>query len=297
MSNSPIVVISGCTASGKSEMALNLAKKINGVIINADSRQLYKEISIGTAKPIPDYTEKDIWYIKGIKHYLYSHVSVKEIYNLYRYQKDVFHLLKQLPSGTIPILVGGTGLYIDSVVFNYELKKEEILKKEEKNYEQLSIKEIQELVPTTLLEKLNNSERNNRERLIRIIEKGLPSINKGKILDHIYFFLDLEIDLLEERIKKRVNTMFSEGLLEENIRIRKSGLNRFPPLRTIGYQEFDEYFENKISLEEVKEKIVTHTKQYAKRQRTWFRRNKEVQYFSSYKQLEKETKRYLSSLK
>lgn len=297
MSNSPIVVISGCTASGKSEMALNLAKKINGVIINADSRQLYKEISIGTAKPIPDSIEKGIWYIDGIQHYLYSHVSVKEKYNLYRYQKDLFDLLKRLPSGKIPILVGGTGLYIDSVVFNYELKKEEILNKEEKNYEQLSIKEIQKLISTTLLEKLNNSERNNRERLIRIIEKGLPSINKGKILDHIYFFLDIEKDLLEERIKKRINTMFSDGLLEENIRIRKSGLNRFSPLRTIGYQEFDEYFENKISLQEVKEKIVTHTKQYAKRQRTWFRRNKEVQYFSSYKQLEKETKKYLSSLK
>jgi len=296
MNNSPIVVISGCTASGKSEMALKLAKKINGVIINADSRQVYKEISIGTAKPIPDSIEKDIWYIDGIQHYLYSHVSVKEKYNLYRYQKDVFDILERLPSGKFPIVVGGTGLYIDSVVFNYKLKKEEILNKEKNNYEQLSVNEIQKLVPTTSLEKLNNSEKNNRSRLIRIIEKGLPSMKKGNALNHLYFFLDIEKALLDKRIGERVDSMFRNGLLEENILIRKKGLSEFPPLRTIGYQEFDEYFEKKISLEEVKDKIITHTKQYAKRQRTWFRRNKGIIYINSYDNLEKETKEYLSSL-
>ena len=99
-----------------------------------------------------------------------------------------------------------------------------------------------------------------------------------------------------ERIKKRVDTMFSNGLLEENVLIRKDGENNYPVLHTIGYQEFDEYFEKKISLEEVKDKIITHTKQYAKRQRTWFRRNKGIIYINSYDNLEKETKEYLSSL-
>lgn len=296
MNNSPIVVISGCTASGKSELALKLASEIDGVIINADSRQLYKEMSIGTAKPIPESVEKDIWYIDGIQHYLYSHVSVKEKYNLYRYQKDVFDLLKRLPSRKIPILVGGTGLYIDSVVFNYKLKNEVILNNEKNDYEQLNIKEIQKLVPTPLLNKLNNSEKNNRSRLIRIIEKGMPSINKGNPLSHIYFFLDIEKGLLEKRIIERVDTMFRDGLLEENIRIRETGLNKFLPLQTIGYREFDEYFENKITIEDVKDNIVTHTKQYAKRQRTWFRRNKGTVYINRYDNLEKETKKYLSSL-
>lgn len=296
MNNSPIVVISGCTASGKSELALKLASEIDGVIINADSRQLYKEMSMGTAKPIPESVEKDIWYIDGIQHYLYSHVSVKEKYNLYRYQKDVFDLLKRLPSRKIPILVGGTGLYIDSVVFNYKLKNEVILNNEKNDYEQLSIKEIQKLVPTPLLNKLNNSEKNNRSRLIRIIEKGMPSIKKGNPLSHIYFFLDIEKGLLEKRIIERVDTMFRDGLLEENIRIRETGLNKFLPLQTIGYREFDEYFENKITIEDVKDNIVTHTKQYAKRQRTWFRRNKGTVYINRYDNLEKETKKYLSSL-
>ena len=117
----PIVVIAGPTASGKSSFALKLAKDIGGHIINADSRQVYKELKIGTAQPIPDHIENDIWYIDEIKQYLYGHISAKERYSLFQYQKDVQQVLDK-ESG-IPILVGGTGLYIDCIVHNYNLKK------------------------------------------------------------------------------------------------------------------------------------------------------------------------------
>ncbi len=122
MSSSPIIVISGCTASGKSDVALKLAKRINGVILNADSKQIYKEASIGTAKPNLVLNENNDWEQERIKHYLYSQTSISKKYNLYQYQTDAFKILNQLTPQMTPILTGGTGLYIDSVIFNYKLK-------------------------------------------------------------------------------------------------------------------------------------------------------------------------------
>lgn len=288
MSSSPIIVISGCTASGKSNVALKLAKRINGVILNADSRQIYKEVSIGTAKPNLILNESNQWEKEGIIHYLYSQTSINKKYNLYQYQTDAFKILNQLSPQITPILTGGTGLYIDSVIFNYKLKtKSQPQTEVADNLSDFTAKELQRLVPLEILNKLNESDRQNKNRLIRVIQKGLPSIEKGTSLEHIYFFLDIEKGILEKRIEQRVNQMFKNGLLEENIKIR----NAFPKSTffktTIGYKEFEDYFKKNISLDEVKEDIITHTKQYAKRQRTWFRRNKGVIYVKNLEEIEK----------
>lgn len=288
MSSSPIIVISGCTASGKSDVALKLAKRINGVILNADSRQIYKEVSIGTAKPNLILNESNQWEKEGIIHYLYSQTSINKKYNLYQYQTDAFKILNQLSPQITPILTGGTGLYIDSVIFNYKLKtKSQPQTEVADNLSDFTAKELQRLVPLEILNKLNESDRQNKNRLIRVIQKGLPSIEKGTSLEHIYFFLDIEKGILEKRIEQRVNQMFKNGLLEENIKIR----NAFPKSTffktTIGYKEFEDYFKKNISLDEVKEDIITHTKQYAKRQRTWFRRNKGVIYVKNLEEIEK----------
>lgn len=288
MSSSPIIVISGCTASGKSDVALKLAKRINGVILNADSRQIYKEVSIGTAKPNLILNESNQWEKEGIIHYLYSQTSINKKYNLFKYQTDTFKILNQLPPQITPILTGGTGLYIDSVIFNYKLKTLSQPQTEvADNLSDFTAKELQRLVPSEILNKLNESDRQNKNRLIRVIQKGLPSIEKGTSLEHIYFFLDIEKGILEKRIEQRVNQMFKNGLLEENIKIR----NKFPKSTffktTIGYKEFEDYFKKNISLDEVKEDIITHTKQYAKRQRTWFRRNKGVIYVKNLEEIEK----------
>ena len=284
MNKRPIIVIAGCTASGKSDVALRLAKEINGVIINADSRQVYKEISIGTAKPIPDKIEDGVFIIDGIKHYLYSYISVKDEFNLYKYQKDVFSLLEKLPKDVTPILTGGTGLYIDSVVYNYKLK-ENRENKSNIDLGDLSIKELQELVGSKKLEKLNESDRENPRRLIHIIKHGLPSIKKGKSLKHLYFFLNIDADTIKKNIRLRVEKMFERGLSKENEIIRKEGLNLYPALDTIGYTEFDQYFEGEKKIEEVKEDIITHTNQYAKRQRTWFRRNENIVYVKNLEEI------------
>lgn len=284
MNKRPIIVIAGCTASGKSDVALQLAKEINGVIINADSRQVYKEISIGTAKPVPDKIEDGVFIIDGIKHYLYSYISVKDEFNLYKYQKDVFSLLEKLPKDVTPILTGGTGLYIDSVVYNYKLK-ENRENKSNIDLGDLSIKELQELVGSKKLEKLNESDRENPRRLIHIIKHGLPSIKKGKSLKHLYFFLNIDADTIKKNIRLRVEKMFERGLIKENEIIRKEGLNLYPALDTIGYTEFDQYFEGEKKIEEVKEDIITHTNQYAKRQRTWFRRNENIVYVKNLEEI------------
>jgi tRNA dimethylallyltransferase len=276
----PIIVITGPTASGKSSVALKLAKDINGVIINADSRQVYKEISVGTAKPDPKE-------IQNIPHYLYGHVSVKEDYNIYRYQKDVKKLLNEIDKEKIPILVGGSGLYIDSVIFNYKLKDqpetEKTLRRREK-LNRMSARKLQNLIKQRnpeLLEDLNESDQKNPIRLIRIIEKGRSKV-RGQAFEHIYFVIDVPKETLEKRIIQRTEKMFENGLLEENIEIREKGLDKYSALNTIGYQEFNKYFQKKVTLESIKKEIIKNTKSYAKRQKTWFRKHEHAIWTSDY---------------
>ena len=290
----PTIVIAGPTASGKSDLALRLAKKIDGEIINGDSRQVYKELSIGTAKP--SKKERSI-----VPHHLYDYISVREDYNIYRYQKDFNKLLKSFPKKRIPILVGGSGLYIDSVIFNYELKEEKTSKEEREKRERLnklSLKELQKLVSDIdpkLLKKLNRSDRNNPIRLIRVIEREGEILNKREPKKHKYFVIDLDKKLLNKKIETRVEKMFEIGLLEENEKLREEGLEKYPALNTIGYQEFTSYFEGNCSLEDVKRKIIKNTKEYAKRQRTWFRKHNHAIWTNDYNLILEESLKFIKT--
>jgi tRNA dimethylallyltransferase len=269
----PIIVIAGPTCSGKSKIAIKLAKDINGVIINGDSRQVYEELNIGTAKPSVEEME-------NIEHYLYGHISVREHYNISRYQQDVSKVLDSIPQNKVPIIVGGTGLYIDSVVFNYKLSnmEENNIEKELSN----DVSELEKLIPEDILKTLNESDRQNPVRLQRIIRRGEIENEKGVPLNHLYFVVDIPKEELREKISKRVDTMIEDGLIEENKNLRQKDLNIYPAFRSIGYREFDGYFEGKKDIDEVKNDIVNHTNQYAKRQRTWFRRNKNAIWTNSY---------------
>ena len=288
----PIYVIAGPTASGKSSLAIQLAKEIDGVIINADSRQIYKELNIGTAKPTPGEIINDKeWKIENISHFLYGFVSVDTGYNLYEYQKDVQSVLDSLPEDKTPILVGGTGLYIDAIVYNYILKINSDQKDYRDSLENLSLEELQRQIDPKILEKLNDSDRNNPVRLIRILEKGSQTFEKGSPLNFKYFVLDMDREILRERILERVYLMFKNGLLKEAQDLYDNGKYDYPILnKTIGYQEFIEYFNNAIDLDETKIRIITNTNRYAKRQRTWFRRNSEVIYVKNLDDILKEIK-------
>ena len=141
------------------------------------------------------------------------------------------------------------------------------------------------MIGSKKLEKLNKSDKENPRRLMHIIKHGLPSVKKGKALNHLYFFLDIDVDTIKKNIRLRVEKMFEAGLINENELIHKERLNIYPALDTIGYREFDGYFNGEKSIQEVKEEIITHTNQYAKRQRTWFRRNENVEYVKSLEEI------------
>ena len=181
----PIIVIAGPTASGKSSIAMKLAKEINGVIINADSKQVYKEISIGTARPTK--TE-----MGNISHHLFGHISLKDGYSIFQYQKDVEDVLKNLESNEIPILVGGSGLYIDSVLFKYNLVDNEIDPVKREKLSKMRTTELQHMIPTAVLNSLNESDSKNPVRLIRVIENlcRKPDKKRDRPLSHIYFVID-----------------------------------------------------------------------------------------------------------
>ena len=275
-----IIVIAGATATGKSEISLKLAKKINGYIINADSRQIYKKISIGSAKPKFDKEiSKGVHTLNGITHYLYDFVDPKENFTIFDYQNCVNDVLKNTQG--VPILTGGSGLYIDSVIYNYKLSKNN----KNTDLKDKSIEELQELAKE-YLPYMSESDRKNKHRLTRAIQKGGVNREKGKELNNIYFVIDIEKQILQERIKKRTDNMFKEGLLEENILLLKQGYTyNDKGMKTIGYIEFKEYFENKISLEDVKERIFKNTMGYVKRQRTWFKRNKNAIWINEPKEI------------
>jgi len=265
-----IVVVAGPTASGKSSVGLKLAQKLNGYIINGDSRQLYKKVNIGTAKPKFDKEiSRGVHKLNGIYHYLYDFVDPKENFTLFDYQKEVQSVLDEAEG--IAILVGGTGLYIDSVVFNYHLTENS--NEKDNNLKKKNLKELQELAKEYLTD-MSPSDRRNKHRLIRAIQRQEVNRKKGKPLNYKYFVVDLPKEELERRVKKRMKKMFERGLLEENISLLNQGYTyQDKGLKSIGYIEFKEYFEGEISLEEVKEKIFRNSMKYIKRQKTWFRRN------------------------
>jgi tRNA dimethylallyltransferase len=290
----PIIVVAGPTASGKSSLALKLANDIDGYIINGDSRQIYKELKTGTAQPKPDSVKGDVWYINDIKHYLYGHISAKENYNLFQYQKDVQRVLDS--EEKLPILVGGTGLYIDSIVHNYDLKESKDTEYTREKLEGMSVKELQSLLEPEILNRLNRSDIKNPIRLIRAIERGGVNRDKGRQLNYLYLVVEFEPDVLEDRIRERANQMFEDGLEEENRELIEAGFSyEMSPMHSIGYREFNGYFEGMKSLNQVKEEIVLHTIQYAKRQDTWFRRNSDTVKIRNYQQAHEEAVNFLST--
>lgn len=281
-----VIVIAGPTASGKSKIALQLAKDINGVIINGDSRQIYKELQIGTSRPIESE-------LGEIPHHLYGHISVNEKYNIYKYQKEVKEILNNLPKGKIPIIVGGTGLYIDSVIYNYTLQEEDTSPQREE-LENKSIKELQSLIDSTILNQLNESDIVNPVRLRRIIEKGELGNQRGEKMNCLYFVMNVDKRRLERNITERVSQMFDDGLLAENIYLKDNDLINSTVSKIIGYKEFEGYFNGTKTIEDVKSEIIKNTKKYAKRQKTWFKRNKDAIWADNYDLILERSTKFIS---
>lgn len=280
-----IIVVCGPTASGKTKLSIDLAKKYNGIIVNADSMQVYKGLDIATAK-IKEEEKEDI------PHYLFDIVNIDDMYTVYDYQKDLREILDNNKDKNI-IIVGGTGLYIKAGLYNYEFYDETSFN----TYDDKTNDEIYKLVK----EKYPNIDIhvNNRKRLIRALNKTDDYSNKGNELLYpaIFIGLDLDRDFLYERINKRVDMMFEEGILKEAKDLYDKKVYSKSVMTGIGYKELYEYFDGNISLAEAKDLIKKNTRHYAKRQMTWFRNKMDIKWFklneNNYQEMLKEVEKYI----
>ena len=271
-----VIVIVGPTGVGKTKLSIELAKKLNGEIINADSTQIYKGLDIATAK-IKEH-EKE-----GIPHHLFDIKEITENYTVFDYQKDSRKVIDTLlEQGKTPILVGGTGLYIKASLYDYQFEPG----KNENQYDDLTDEELYQKLLT--VDPNTEIHKNNRKRVVRAynyyLETGKPFSQKEKtdVLKYqtIVIGLTTNRDVLYERINKRVDEMVEEGLLEEASRIYQSGIRTKAVMTPIGYKELFPYFEQKKSLEECFELMKKNSRHYAKRQMTWFRNSMNVNWFT-----------------
>jgi tRNA dimethylallyltransferase len=293
MKKQKIIVILGPTASGKSELAINLAKKFKGEIISADSRQIYKEMEIGTAKP------KNT---RRIPHHLIDTIKIDRDYNAALFKKTAIKTIKDIQKRkNTPFLVGGTGLYIRSIVDNIQFPKVPADNELRKKLEKKNLKGL-----FTIYRKIDPQgaqviDKKNKRRLIRAIEvckiTGKSFWQQRKKEEPIFEFLQIGLmlpkSILRNNIKKRVEKMFRQGLEKEaKILIKKYGW--ITPLNTIGYQEWKEFFENKITKEDVKELIISHTNKFARRQMTWFKKDKTIHWIKDKKEAERLIRAFLN---
>jgi tRNA dimethylallyltransferase len=295
MSRPKLIVILGPTGSGKSELAVKLAKKFEGEIVSADSRQIYQEMDIGTAK----ITKKQM---AGIPHYLINRVKPNQEFTLARYKKEAIKIIKDIQKrNQLPFLVGGTGLYIQAVVDNLQIPQVKSDKKLRNKLERLTNQQLYQRLKKLDPLALQTIDPNNKRRMIRALEVCLKTKKpfsrqkqKGRALFNILQIgLKLDKKTLEKRINQRVGKMFKAGLVREVEKLIKKYRPGLASMSGIGYQEIIPYLQNKISLSQAKKLIKLHTRQYARRQMTWFKRDQRIIWLDNYKKAEQTIKQFL----
>lgn len=280
-----VLCIVGPTAVGKTKMSIELAKQLNGEIISGDSMQIYRGMDIGTAKATMDERQ-------GIPHHLIDEKNPDEPYSVAAFQQTVRAKMEEIKSrGKLPIIVGGTGLYIKSVLYDYEFAGESESKEvDEAKYGHLSNEELHAKLATVDEAGAKDIHPNNRKRVIRALEiyetsgvKKSEMIEKQEhkmIYDACLIGLTDDRNVLYDRINKRVDTMYETGLVEEVKALFDEGIPaESQSIRAIGYKELYDYFKGLISLEESKELIKRNSRRYAKRQYTWFNNQMDVTWF------------------
>ena len=297
-----VIVIAGPTASGKTSLSIKLAQKIKGEIISADSMQIYKDMDIGTAK----VTKEEM---QGIPHHMIDIVEPSKYYSVAEYQKEATKKIEEIISrGKVPIVVGGTGLYIDSLIYEIQynnIKVDLEYRKElERKVEEQGIETLYDMAKQIDPEAMKKISNNDKKRILRVLEiyhqtgktktqLEEESRKKETIYKYHVFAINMEREKLYDRINKRVDIMIKEGLIEEVKKIKE----KYPKIPTamqgLGYKEVVEYIEGIVTKEEMIEKLKMETRRYAKRQLTWFRKNKEIIWLEAEKEQE-ETVQYIT---
>lgn len=289
MKDNTIVVITGPTATGKTALAIEIAKKYNGEIISADSMQIYKEMDIGTAKPTKEEQNE-------VKHHLIDYVEPNSEYSVQQYVEDADKIINNLfKKNKLPIIVGGTGLYIKSLIYPYSFcsapRDENIRNKYKKLLDDYGKEYIHDLLKEKDFEASCKIHCNDTKRVIRALEiceitgNNKTSLNieqKTKKYNVVLVALNYPREFLYERINKRVDNMFELGLLQEIEKLINNHKLNFDmqSMQAIGYKEFKEYFNNEKPLLEVKELICKNSRNYAKRQITFIKGFENVKWFN-----------------
>ena len=281
-----VIVIVGPTASGKTALSIELAKKINGEIVSCDSMQIYKDMNIGSAKPTSEE-------MQGIKHYLIDVVRPDERFSVAEYKRQAEEGIEKIISkGKIPIVIGGTGLYADSLIYGIEypeIKYDEEYRNalEQKAKTKEGLKELYNKAKEIDEEAIGKISENDKKRIIRILEiyhqtqktkteLEIESRKNDVKYDYKVFAINMDRNILYERINKRVDLMIENGLINE-VKFLLEKYSSFPTaMQGLGYKEVVQYLNNELTKEEMIDKIKQETRRYAKRQLTWFRKNKET---------------------
>ena len=288
MTKNKLIILAGPTASGKTSVSIDLAKRLGGEIISADSMQVYKYMDVGTAKISAEE-------MQGVKHHLIDVLDPKEDFNIVKFQNMVKCSIEEIvKNGHIPILVGGTGFYIQSIIYDIDFDNEDdnssIRKELEEEYDTYGADFMLEKLKKIDSVSAQTIHKNNKKRIIRAIEfflinnEPISSHNeaqrkKSSPYDYRFFVLNPPRDILYERINKRVDVMVENGLVDEVKKLREMGLSKANiSMQGIGYKEIIEYLNGEVSLETAIENIKQNTRHMAKRQVTWFKREKDVIY-------------------
>lgn len=265
-----VIVITGPTAVGKTKLSIEIAKRLQTDIINGDAYQIYQKMNIGTAKPTDD--EK-----QGVTHHYMDFLDSSKTYSIAEFQKGVRECIDDLTSkNKVPLIVGGSGLYIDSVIKNYQFLEEK-RSNEQSKYDSLTNEELHQVLANLDPDKASKIHPNNRKRVLRAIElisSNVDNTSRSKknelVYDALIIFLNDNRESLYDRINKRVDKMLADGLIEE---VKNIGINNYSMTSkvAIGYKEVIQYLNNEIDYNEMVELIKKNSRHYAKRQFTWFK--------------------------
>ncbi len=294
-----IIAIVGPTGIGKTSLSIELAKALNGEVISFDSMQVYKKMDIGTAKVTKE--EMD-----GIFHYLIDIQEYDQPYNVMIFQDVCRKSIQKIQNKNKQvILCGGTGLYLKAALYDYTFEEETQDEDYLKELNQKSNEELYELLKEIDEKSLEKIHKNNRKRILRALMMAHSGMSKSQreqqqkhipLYDIYYIGLDVDRNILHQRINDRVDKMFEQGLVEEVTSLFKEEKTwEYTSFQGIGYKEFKDYFLDQITLEETKERIKTHSRQYAKRQYTWFKNQMPVHWYSidQKEQILKDVKQWL----
>ena len=271
-----LIVILGPTASGKTRLAARLACDLNGEVISADSRQVYQRMNIGTGKDLREFEMNG----RVIPYHMIDVAEPKDEFNLFEFQKRFYSIFRALRAkNTLPILVGGTGLYLESVLCNYDLPEAPIDEEQRKTLLGKTKGDLQKLLCELKPQMHNRTDLDDAERLIRAIEIELARQNadamqrKKPEIDAVVFGIQWERSALRERITRRLEERLEQGMVEEVSHLHETGLS-WAKLDSFGleYRFISRYLQNQVTFHEMKSKLNTAIHQFAKRQETWFRR-------------------------